>query len=101
MQPISTIYPVRLFIRHKAQRKILETIEALGLKIDPQLFQDVANTVLQPHVNPDIYHSHPSRTQAETIEDQAAASIASAYLRICERQGQAEVQQLNQLFNQA
>ncbi|NJL45918.1 MAG: hypothetical protein HC922_09845 [Leptolyngbyaceae cyanobacterium SM2_3_12] len=99
MQPISTIYPVRLFIRHKAQRQILETLAVHGLKVDPQLFQDVANTVLQPHANPAIYHSHPSRTQAEAIEDQAAAAIASAYLRIYQRQGQAQVQQLNRLLN--
>ncbi|MGF1569520.1 MAG: hypothetical protein ACFCVD_15870 [Nodosilinea sp.] len=98
MPPASTIYPVRLFIRHKAQRRILETIETQGLEINPQLFQDVANTVLQPHASPAIYHSHPSRTQAEAIEDQAAAAIASAYLRICDRQRREDVQQLNRLL---
>lgn len=93
-------YPIRLFIRHKAQCRVSEALQSLTpvLTIDPNLLQDVINTVLQPQANPGLYQSYGSRAEAEMIEEQAADAIASAYLRIVYRQQSDEVQQLNQLL---
>ncbi len=100
MQPTSTVYPVRLFIRHKAQRQITAILAASASTsgLDAQLFQDVVNTVLQPQAYPAIYESHDSRDQAEAVEDQAANTIVSTYLHLWQRQQDADVQRLNQLL---
>jgi len=100
MQPTSTVYPVRLFIRHKAQRQIAAALAAStpNPALDSQLFQDVVSTVLHPQAHPAIYESHPSRDQAEVVEDQVANAIATTYLRLWQRQQDAEIQKLNQLL---
>lgn len=100
MQPTSLTYPIRLFVRHKAYSRVSEALQDLtpALTIDPNLLQDVMNTVLQPQANPGIYQSYGSRAEAEMIEDQAANAIANAYLRIIRRQQSDEVQRLNQLL---
>jgi hypothetical protein len=100
MQPKPATYPIRLFVRHKAHQRVSEALQNRipALTIDPNLLQEVTNTVLQPHANPDIYQSYSSRTEAERVEEQAADAIANAYLRIIQRQQNAAVQQLNQLL---
>jgi len=100
MPPTPVAYPIRLFVRHQAQRLVLEALQNLdpALALDLKLLQDVTNTVLQPQANPDIYQSYGSRAEAELIEAQAADAIANAYLRIIRRQQSDQVQQLNQLL---
>ncbi|NJL47253.1 MAG: hypothetical protein HC929_06845 [Leptolyngbyaceae cyanobacterium SM2_5_2] len=100
MQPTSTTYPVRLFIRHKAQQQIIAVLAASASEpsLDAQLFHDVVNTVLQPQAYPAIYESHASRDQAEVVEDEAANAIVSTYLHLWQRQQDAEIQRLNQLL---
>ncbi|ASC71069.1 hypothetical protein XM38_020190 [Halomicronema hongdechloris C2206] len=90
-------YPVRAFIRHKAQVKLAQML-ADEAEFDRNLLRDISATLLQPDVSPAVYEPCQSRSQAVAIEERTAAEIADTYCRIQRQLANPLVQQLNQLL---
>jgi hypothetical protein len=100
MQSVDGTYPVRLLIRHKAHTRLVAVLhnQQLAPPLDGALLWDVTNTLMQPSTSPDLYRPYPSRAQAAQVEEQMAAAIAAAYLRIKQQAARPLVQRLNRLL---
>lgn len=100
MQSTNSAYPVRMFIRHKAQVKLASAIthHHIDPPVDALLFQDITGTLLQPAVHPDVYCAYPNRDAAMQVEEQVSSEIADTYVRIKRQQSDPLVQQLNDLL---
>jgi len=95
-------YPVRAFIRHKAQVKLTQMLtanaEVNDAEVNDELLRDISTTLLQPEVSPAVYEPYARRTQAIAIEEQTATDIAETYCRMQRQLANPLVQQLNQLL---
>lgn len=100
MQSVNKTYPVRMLIRHKAHTQLVARLhdQPLAPPIDGALLWDVTNTLMQPSTSPALYRPYPSRAQAAQVEEQMAAAIAAAYIRIKQQASRPLVQQLNRLL---
>lgn len=103
MELVSGSYPVRAFIRHKAEQKIagLSEVKDMDLScptVDQALLRDLAVTLFQSPQGNAVYQAYPTREAAEAVENAFARELAAIYQQITQRQADPHVQRLNQLL---
>lgn len=100
MEPVNSVFPVKMFIRHKARQKLVAFFRSSSeeAELDEALLNDVANTLLQPATSSQVYQPCRCRDEAIRIEEEVADSIAATYLRIRRQQSDPLIQQLNNLL---
>lgn len=96
---LTSNYPVRAFIRHKAK---MQLVESMGMDIcpflDDELLRELATTLLQSERGQVAFQPYSSREAASAVEDNLAAEIAETYQTIQQRQHDPIVQSLNALL---
>ncbi|MBD1913017.1 MULTISPECIES: hypothetical protein [unclassified Leptolyngbya] len=100
MELTNSSYPVRAFIRHKAEMKIrqAEAAETFCPHVDRMLLKDLATTLFRSQLGTAIYTAYPTRVEAEAIEERFAEELAQTYQHIKQQQTNPDIQKLNQLL---
>lgn len=65
---------------------------------DEPLFIELADTLLQPTVQPLLLSSYGSRDEATVVEGQLAKALVNTYQRIQQQRQNKQIQQLNALL---
>ena len=100
MDTTGKIFPMRVFIKHKAIEQLKQDAEMsqLCFPLDEELFPELAKTLFQSESNQVLYEQCTSRAEADAIEDEIATDLVTAYLNIRLRQRNPLVQSLNSLL---
>ncbi|MEM8810750.1 MAG: hypothetical protein AAGF01_32475 [Cyanobacteria bacterium P01_G01_bin.38] len=95
-------YPLRSLICHKALaelqgHKLTSTLASPPW--DHALFEELANTLLNPSIRTELRRRHVSRATAAAVENHLAAILVQTYLDIQKRRQDHLVQKLNALWS--
>ncbi|MFP4007694.1 MAG: hypothetical protein ACLFV6_06755 [Spirulinaceae cyanobacterium] len=89
---INSTYPMRAFVRHKAQIQLQQQ----GIIVDADLLQELATTQMQADEGGLFNQACPSPQQAAQLEDRLAEELVASYQRIQQQQQDPLIQELNQ-----
>ncbi|MEO1404175.1 MAG: hypothetical protein AAFV72_23395 [Cyanobacteria bacterium J06635_1] len=94
-------YPLRSLICHQALAELRGNKSTSALTSPPwdqTLFEELANTLLDPSIRTELRRRHVSRSAAAAVENHLAATLVQTYLDIQKRRQNHLVQKLDALL---